>query len=148
LTKVKSVNVRNNGTQRKEKIYERLLQLQEQNKKHDHAAVLNSRKNHMCELGIERSRNHGTRAIKRKGRKMRVRNSTATFPIIRKWLSGLDMTIPELAERLEPPRGSTYVSERLRGVHPWDMTDVYQIMNMMNQPPENIHVVFPKGGRP
>jgi len=124
-----------------------LLQLQEQNKKHDHAAMLDSRTNHMCELGIEQSGNDRTRAVKRKGGKMRVKNSTAPFPIIRKWLSGLDMTIPELAEHLEPPRGSTYVSERLRGVHPWDMTDVYQIMNMMNQPLENIHVVFPKGGR-
>ena len=67
-------------------------------------------------------------------------------------LSYYDLTQDDIAELLGHQRG--YVSDRIRGLKPWSIDDVYAICDYINSldsdivpmPYEKIHIFFPRNG--
>jgi hypothetical protein len=51
----------------------------------------------------------------------------------------------ELSEMLG--RCIVYVSQRFTGKRPWDLTDMYKIMDEFKIPYEQMHEYFPKNGK-
>lgn len=67
------------------------------------------------------------------------------FSALRKALRENDYTTQELADHLKKSR--PYISQRLNGKHPWDLDDVYKILDWLYIPYTDLHIYFPKGGR-
>jgi len=55
---------------------------------------------------------------------------------------GIDTTY--LAEQLS--RSHSYTTKCLCGAISWNLDEVYQIMEIINEPHSRLHIVFPKGG--
>lgn len=43
-------------------------------------------------------------------------------------------------------RSTAYISTRMQGKSPWNQNDMYAIMELLNMPPNQLHIVFPKDG--
>ena len=43
-------------------------------------------------------------------------------------------------------RSTAYISTRMQGRQPWNQSDMYAIMELLNMPLNQLHIVFPKGG--
>ena len=67
------------------------------------------------------------------------------FSELRSLLRRNDYTTEELSRYLGKSR--PYVSQRLNGKHPWDLDDVYKILDWLYIPYKDLHIYFPKGGR-
>jgi len=50
----------------------------------------------------------------------------------------------DVAEELG--RSITYVSNRYTGKEPWNQDEMYKIMDLIKQPYDRLHEIFPKGG--
>lgn len=61
---------------------------------------------------------------------------------LRKELCGEDLDQRTIAKHLG--RSTTYVSVRMRGLEPWNMADVYKLLDLIHQPPEMIAFYFPR----
>lgn len=51
---------------------------------------------------------------------------------------------PAVAEQLG--LGVSSVSRRYRGKDPWHLDEMYKLMDLLNEPYENLHKLFPKNG--
>lgn len=66
------------------------------------------------------------------------------FNYLRRRLSAHGIDITYLCELLG--REYSYTNDRLRGYAPWSQKDQYIIMEAVNEPAENLHLMFPKDG--
>ena len=66
------------------------------------------------------------------------------FIELRGALAAKDIDQRYLGERLGVSAG--YISARMTAKVPWDMEEVYTILDLINRPPEDIPVLFPKNG--
>lgn len=44
-------------------------------------------------------------------------------------------------------RSQTYITRRMTGIMPWTMDDVYAMCDLLQIPPEEIPIYFPRGGK-
>lgn len=66
------------------------------------------------------------------------------YRYLRGRLAEADISLPRLAEALM--RSESYVAQRMAGAAPWEQDEQYAIMDMIGEPDERLHVVFPRGG--
>ena len=66
------------------------------------------------------------------------------FAALRKALRKNDYTTQELADHLKKSR--PYISQRLNGLRPWELTDMYAILDWLYIPHSELHIIFPKEG--
>lgn len=57
-----------------------------------------------------------------------------------------DLRIKDLANELGFDDTSV-ISHRLNHMTPWKVTEMYKILDLLGVPPEQMHVVFPRGGQ-
>lgn len=62
-----------------------------------------------------------------------------TFP---KYDALLDIQRSDLGKHLE--RSDGYITSRMQGKGDWTLTEMYQIMELIGEPAEYLHLVFPK----
>lgn len=68
------------------------------------------------------------------------------YEYLRMRLSEYDIDQKYLAEEVLH-KSTAYVSERMSGKRPWGQDDQYAIMNVVNEPYERLHVMFPPEGK-
>ena len=66
------------------------------------------------------------------------------FEILRRKLAGAGIEQRDVAKRIN--RGEAHVSRCMNGKAQWTMDEMYKIMDMLNEPYENMQNLFPKDG--
>ena len=73
-------------------------------------------------------------------------NRGKRFKRLRAELSAIDIDAEYLAELLGR-ENRYYIERRLRAEYPWDLTEMYQIMEILRWPIERMPELFPKNGQ-
>lgn len=68
-----------------------------------------------------------------------------TYRVLRGYLTAAGIEQIYLAEQMGV--SLSYVSSRITGKAPWDLEDMYFIMDMLHLSYDKLHIVFPKNGR-
>ncbi len=68
------------------------------------------------------------------------------FLRLRAELTALDID-PEYLASLLGVENRYYTDRRLRGEYPWDMDEMYRIMDILRWPYDRMHELFPKEGQ-
>ena len=63
------------------------------------------------------------------------------YSYLRERLMRLDIRYSDVAKHIG--KSDAYITNRMTGRYPWDMNDVYLIMDLINEPVEYIADVFP-----
>ena len=66
------------------------------------------------------------------------------YSYLRERLMRLDIRYSDVARHIG--KSDAYITNRMTGRYPWDMSDVYLIMDLINEPVEYIADVFPRDG--
>lgn len=66
------------------------------------------------------------------------------YNYLRGRLKQLDIDQAELAVRMGLSQPS--ISKRFTGQIPWDVEEMYQLMDICRAQPEELHIYFPRGG--
>lgn len=64
------------------------------------------------------------------------------YPYLKERLSQLDIQRSDLGKHLE--RSDGYITSRMQGKGDWTLTEMYQIMELIGEPAEYLHLVFPR----
>ncbi|MEY8381944.1 hypothetical protein AALG83_02080 [Christensenellaceae bacterium 44-20] len=64
------------------------------------------------------------------------------YPYLKERLSQLDIQRRDLGKHLE--RSDGYITSRMQGKGDWTITEMYKIMELIGEPEEYLHLVFPK----
>ena len=68
-----------------------------------------------------------------------------TYRVLRGYLTAAGIEQTYLAEQMGV--SLSYVSSRITGKAPWDLDDMYFILDMLHIPHDKMHLVFPKDGK-
>lgn len=58
-------------------------------------------------------------------------------------LRQLHLNQGELGLKLQPPLSNQAISHRFRDRTPWSITEMYQVLEILGEPPEELHKYFP-----
>ena len=64
------------------------------------------------------------------------------YPYLNELLSQLDIQRSDLGKHLG--RSDGYITSRMQGKGDWTITEMYKIMELIGEPEEYLHLVFPK----
>lgn len=67
------------------------------------------------------------------------------FNVMRARLQEYGIEQTDLAKKLG--RSIAYLSHRYTGKDPWTLDEMYTILDLINEPYENLHKVFPRNGK-
>ena len=66
------------------------------------------------------------------------------YEVLKREFKAKDIDYRYLAGKIG--RSAAYISTRMQGRQPWNQSDMYAIMELLNIPLNQLHIVFPKDG--